>query len=108
MDSQRRSHAQPTLVTYDEITGLGDEERAVDIVSLDFSKAFSTVSHEILKKKLVKYGLGEQVVSWIENWLNGQAQRVVMSGAKCIWRPVTSSVPQVSINTESSPIQYLH
>lgn len=54
MDSQRASHAQPTVITYDEMTGLGGEERGVDIVYLDFGKAFGTVSHKILTKKLVK------------------------------------------------------
>ncbi|KAK4818869.1 hypothetical protein QYF61_021074 [Mycteria americana] len=62
-----------SLITfYDETTGLVDEGRAVDIVYLDFCKAFDTVSHKILIKKLLKYGLDEQTVRWTENWLKGQ------------------------------------
>jgi len=43
---------------FDEMTGLVDEERAVDSVYLDFSKSFDTksfhtVSHKILEEKLL-------------------------------------------------------
>ncbi|KAK4830979.1 hypothetical protein QYF61_014498 [Mycteria americana] len=37
----------------------------------------------------MKYGQDEKTVKWIENWLNSQAQRVVFSGTKPSWRPVT-------------------
>jgi len=36
-------------------------------------------------------------VRWIENWLNGRTQRVVISGAESRCRPVTSGVPQWSV-----------
>jgi len=68
------------IAFYDDMTGWVDEGRAVDVVYLDFSKAFDTVSHNILLGKLRKYGLDEWLVKWIENWLNGRTQRVVISG----------------------------
>lgn len=47
------------IAFYDETTTWMDEGRAVDIVYLDFSKAFNTVPHNILIGKLRKCGLDE-------------------------------------------------
>ncbi|NXU46786.1 YTX2 protein, partial [Drymodes brunneopygia] len=52
------------IAFYEEITRWIDDGRAVDVVYLDFSKAFDTVSHSILVDKLIKYGFGDQVVGW--------------------------------------------
>jgi len=69
------------IAFYDGMTSWVDESRAVDVVYLDFSKAFDTVSHNILTGKLRKYGLDEWTVRWIKNRLNGRTQRVVISSA---------------------------
>ncbi|KAK4823788.1 hypothetical protein QYF61_006510 [Mycteria americana] len=53
---------------YNKMTGLVDERRTIDIVYLDFSKAFDTVCRKILIDKLLMYGLDEQTVraTWLE------------------------------------------
>jgi len=67
---------------YDQVTHLVDEEKAVDVVYLDFSKAFDTASHSILLEKLAAHGLDWCTLRWVKNWLANQAQRVVMNGVK--------------------------
>ncbi|GAB0209096.1 hypothetical protein GRJ2_003375300 [Grus japonensis] len=49
---------------YDKMTRLVDEEKAVDVVYLDFSKAFDIVSHNILLEKLAAHGLDGRTLFW--------------------------------------------
>ncbi|KAJ7400802.1 hypothetical protein BTVI_101887 [Pitangus sulphuratus] len=54
-----------------KMTHLVDEEKAVDIVYLDFSKAFDTVSQRIVLEKPDAYSLDRCTLCWVKNWLDG-------------------------------------
>ncbi|RMC08855.1 hypothetical protein DUI87_13849 [Hirundo rustica rustica] len=82
---------------YDQVTHLVAAGRAVDVVYLDFSKAFDTVSHSTLLEKLAARGLGRSTLCWDRKWLDGPAQRVVGNGAASSWQRGSSGVPQGSV-----------
>ncbi|CAM4575965.1 unnamed protein product [Caretta caretta] len=85
------------IAFYDEITGSVDEGKAVDLLFLDFSKAFDMVSHNILASKLKKYGLDEWTIRWTESWLDHRAQQVMINGSMSSWQSVSRGVPQGSV-----------
>uniref|UniRef100_A0A8B9CLT0 Reverse transcriptase domain-containing protein n=1 Tax=Anser brachyrhynchus TaxID=132585 RepID=A0A8B9CLT0_9AVES len=82
---------------YDKITHLVDQGKPADVIFLDFSKAFDTVSHRILLDKMSSIQLNKNIIRWVSNWLTGRAQRVVVNGSTSSWQMVTSGVSQGSI-----------
>ena len=69
----------------------------MDVVYLDFQKAFDKVPHQRLILKLKAHGLGNDVINWIEKWLTHRRQRVIVDGEISNWKSVLSGVPQGSV-----------
>ncbi|CAM5122864.1 unnamed protein product [Eretmochelys imbricata] len=68
----------------------------MDLIYLDFSKAFDTVPHGELFK-LEKMGINMKIERWIRNWLKGRLQRVLLKSEPSRWREVSSGIPQGSV-----------
>ena len=69
------------LVDYfHDMFSIYDKSRAVDILYLDFRKAFDKVPHKRLMAKVRSLGIIDEMGDWIEDWLSDRKQRVVING----------------------------
>ena len=74
-----------------------DSGKTTDIVYLDFSKAFDSVSHPKLIRKLRDHGKCGPFLKSFCDYLSSRQQRVVIDGASSPFLEETSGVPQGSI-----------
>ena len=75
-----RSCLTNLLCFLEEITKWVDDGSPVDVVYLDFQKAFDKAPHQRLLLKLKAHGIGNDVINWIEKWLTHRRQRVIVDG----------------------------
>jgi hypothetical protein len=74
-----------------------EEGESVDVIYLDFAKAFDKVPHRRLLEKLKSHGIKGTLWNWIKEWLSDRQQRVCLQGHASGWRAVLSGVPQGSV-----------
>ena len=88
-----RSCLTNLLTSLETITTALDEGSGIDVIYLDYAKAFDTVPHRRLMTKLHAYGIGWSLLLWIEEFLTNRRQKVSVRGtdseAECI-----TGVPQ--------------
>ena len=85
------------LCFLEEITKWVDDGSPVDVINLDFQKAFDKAPHQRLISKLKSHGMGYSIINWIEQWLTDRRQMVVVDGEVSSWKSVLSGVPQGSV-----------
>ena len=95
----RKQHStyMALMLLIDEITKSLENNEYVVGVFLDFSKAFDTVNHDILLKKLDHYGIRGNALAWFKSYLHGREQFVTYNGTPSKTKIITCGVPQGSI-----------
>ena len=67
------------------------------LIIMDFAKAFDKVPHRRVLHKLGYYGIRGSTNNWINSWLSGRTQQVVLDGQASDPVPMLSGVPQGSV-----------
>ena len=66
-------------------------------IFIDLRKAFDTVNHKILFRKLYHYGIREKSLKWFESYIGGRKQYVEYNGESSELRNISCGVPQGSV-----------
>ena len=94
---EKKSTTAAILKFTDYILNSFDAKKHVIGIFLDLAKAFDTVDHKILLKKLDHYGVRDESYKWFESYLNDRQQFVTYNNNSSTYKPVSHSVPQGSL-----------
>jgi len=83
-----------TNLLYLNIVNALDRGIGVDVVYLDFEKAFDRVPRELLILKLKCIGIHGDLLNWCISFLNQRKQRVVIGDCISDWRNIYSGLPK--------------
>ena len=95
--TKNRSCLTNLLEFMEEVTSTLDSRKSVDIIYLDFAKAFAKVPYQRLLKKLNWHSIGGNFLLWIQSWLTGRIQKVRLNNEFSDWCDVLSGVSQGSV-----------
>ena len=74
-----------------------DKRNYAGALLTDPSKAFDSITHELLVAKLEAYGFSRSALSLISSYLSGRRQRTKVNNSFSTWADITSGIPQGSI-----------
>ena len=77
--------------------GLDASDGIVGTLLIDLSKAYDCVNHDLIIAKLEAYGVGENSLRLIQNYLSQRQQRVKVGSSLSEWLEIILGVPQGSI-----------
>ena len=85
-----------------------NSSQIIDMVMVDFRKAFDLVDHTLLLKKLIHYKLSDKTINWFSSYLLGRKQKVVINNIEssstldkqriCVNTQLKSSKKQLKLN----------
>ena len=94
---KNNSTTATTLAMLDDIyTNINNQQTTYSIF-IDFRKAFDSINHKILLKKLSKLGFQNSAVRWFENYLTERTQYTVVNGIASSLSGIDCGVPQGSV-----------
>uniref|UniRef100_A0A8C6M161 Reverse transcriptase domain-containing protein n=1 Tax=Nothobranchius furzeri TaxID=105023 RepID=A0A8C6M161_NOTFU len=103
-----RSTVQALIDLNEEITECIDKKKHAIGLFLDLKKAFDTVNHDVLMRKMEKYGFRGIVLDWIKSYLSNRQQYVQINQHKSGLREIQCGVPQGSVLGPKLFIMYIN